>query len=116
MFYITMNLTLVTAVREYIVPAFEAFFNAQNNYELYNYSISVFNVKNMVESIPDVINFIYILLIFSIVLYSLLLNHNNSRFKKIYYLTSSLLGLYGLAIFVLLIYNAYEIISDMAKG
>ena len=112
MFYIAMNLTLVSAIREYIVPLFEAFFNVKNNYDLYNYNISLFNVKNMVESIPDIINFTYILLIFSVVLYSLLVNNNNSKFKQVYYLAASLLGIYGIAILMLLIYNSYEIILD----
>lgn len=72
-------------------------------------------MKNVVESIPDIINFVYILLIFSVVLFSLLVNNNNSRFKKVYYLAASLLGLYGLAVLVLLVYNSYEIISDTIK-
>ena len=66
----------------------------------------------MVESIPDVINFVYILIMFSVILYSLLVNNNNLKFKKIYYFASSLLGLYGIAVLILLIYNSYQIISD----
>lgn len=69
-------------------------------------------MKNVVQSIPDIINFVYILIIFSVILYSLLVNNNNSRFKQIYYLASSLLGLYGMAVLALLIYNSYQIIND----
>jgi hypothetical protein len=94
------------------VPIFLRFFNVKNDYDLYNYSISVFNVKNVVQSIPDIINFIYILIIFSIILFSLLVNNNNTKFKQVYYMASSLLGLYGLAVLALLIYNSYEIILD----
>lgn len=112
MFYISMNLTLVSAVRQYIVPLFLDFFNVKNDYDLYNYSISIFNVKNVVQSIPDVINFVYILIIFSIVLFSLLVNNNDNKFKQIYYMAASMLGVYGLAVLALLIYNSYEIIKD----
>lgn len=115
-FYIAMNLTLVSAVREYIVPLFESFFNVKNDYELYDYSVSLFNVKNVVESIPDVINFVYIMIIFSLVLHSLLVNHNTPKFKKVYYMASTLLGLYGMAVLILLIYNSYEIFIDTASG
>lgn len=69
-------------------------------------------MKNVVESIPDVINFTYILLIFSVILYSLLVNNNNSKFKQVYYFAASLMGIYGMAILVLLVYNSYEIIAD----
>lgn len=112
LFYIAMNLTLVSAVREYVVPLVKAFFNAKNDYDLYNYNISVFNVKNVVYSIPDIINFVYIILIFSVILFSLLVNNNNPRFKKVYYFAASLLGLYGMAVLFLLVFNSYEIISD----
>jgi hypothetical protein len=88
------------------------FFNVKNDYDLYNYSISLFNVKNVVQSIPDVINFIYILLIFGVILYSLLVNNNNTKFKQVYYPAASLMGIYGLAVFALLIYNTLSIISD----
>lgn len=90
-----------------MAPLFLQFFNVKNDYDLYNYNIWVFNVKNIVESIPDVINFIYIMVIFSVVIFSLLVNNNNNRFKPIYYLASSLLGLYGLAVLFLLVYNSY---------
>lgn len=73
-------------------------------------------MKNVVESIPDVINFIYIMIIFSLILHSLLVNNNTPRFKKVYYMASTLLGLYGMAVFVLLVYNSYEILHDTVLG
>lgn len=111
-----MNLTLISAVREYFVPMVERFFNVKNDYDLYNYKVSIFNVKNVVESIPDIINFVYILIIFSLILFSMLVNHNNDRFKKVYYMASTLLGIYGLCILALLGYNTYEIIADITYG
>jgi len=47
-----------------------------------------------------------------VVLYSLLVNNNNTKFKQVYYLAASLMGLYGLAVLVLLVYNSYAIIAD----
>ena len=116
MFYIAMNLTLIAAVRQYVLPLFEAFFNAENDYELYNYRISIFSVKNVVESVPAIINFIYIMVVFSVVLYSMLVNHNVKKFKSVYYMASSILGFYGLIVMILLIINTYTIVVDMMKG
>ena len=110
LFYIAMNLTLVAAVREYVVPIFLDFFSIQADYELDKYRIGIFNLKNMTESIPDLINYIYILLVFSIVLFSVLVNNNNPRFKKVYYMAATLFGIYGIIVIALLIYNTYEII------
>ena len=59
----------------------------------------------MSDSLPDIINFVFIINVFSIALYSTLVNHNNPRFKVIYYSASTLFGIYGLAVFFLLIYN-----------
>ena len=115
-FYIAMNLTLVTAVREYIEPLFLNFFNVKNDYELYDYTISIFNVRNVVMAIPDVINFVYIMIIFSLILHSLLTNHNTPKFKKVYYMVSTLLGLYGMAVFILLAYNSFQIITETVAG
>jgi hypothetical protein len=86
------------------------------DYELYNYKLSVFNVRNVIDSIPDVINFIYIVLLFANLLYSCLVNNNNIRFKKIYYISSTLFGIYGIIVFVLLIINTAKIILDMVNG
>jgi chitin synthase len=86
------------------------------DYELYNYKLSVFNVRNMIDSIPDVINFVYIMLLFANLLYSCLVNNNNVRFKGIYYISSTLFGIYGVVVFVLLIINTAKIIIDMVNG
>ncbi len=83
------------------------------DYELYNYKVSVFNVRNVIDSIPDIINFSYIALLFANLLYSALVNNNNSRFKSIYYISSTLFGIYGLVVFALLILNTAKIIIDM---
>lgn len=109
-FYIAMNLTLTSAVREYVVPIFLDFFNVLVDYELDNYRVGIFNIKHVIESIPDIVNYVYILLVFSIVLYSVLVNHNNHQFKKIYYMASTTFGIYGMIVVALLVYNVYEII------
>lgn len=98
------------------MPLFENFFNVKNDYELYDYTVSLFNVKNVVESIPDVINFVYIMIIFALILHSLLVNHNTPKFKKVYYMASTLLGIYGMAVLFLLVYNSYEIVLDTVAG
>ena len=113
MFYIAMNLTLIATVNDYVLPMVVDFFNAERDYELYNYRISVFNIKNIIESIPDVINFIYIMVVFSIILFSVLVNHNVKQFKQVYYFASSVLGLYGVAVIVLLSCNTTAILLDM---
>ena len=66
----------------------------------------------MVESIPDIFNYIYVLLVFSIILYSMMVNHNNRKFKKIYYFASFLFGVYGIIVIVILGFNTYHIIFD----
>lgn len=86
------------------------------DYELYNYKVSVFNVRNVIDSIPDVVNFVYIILLFANLLYSALVNNNNSRFKSIYYISSTLFGIYGILVFFLLIVNTAKIIIDMVNG
>ena len=86
------------------------------DYELYNYKVSVFNVRNVIDSIPDVVNFVYIILLFANLLYSALVNNNNSRFKSIYYISSTLFGIYGIIVFFLLIVNTAKIIIDMVNG
>lgn len=86
------------------------------DYELYNYKVSVFNVRNVIDSIPDVVNFVYIILLFANLLYSALVNNNNSRFKSIYYISSTLFGIYGIIVFFLLILNTVKIIVDMVNG
>ena len=48
MFYIAMNLSLVAAVREYVVPIFLGFFNQSEIYNLAEYRVGIFNVKNVV--------------------------------------------------------------------
>lgn len=86
------------------------------DYELYNYKVSVFNVRNVIDSIPDVVNFVYIILLFANLLYSALVNNNNPRFKSIYYISSTLFGIYGILVFFLLIVNTAKIIIDMVNG
>ena len=115
-FYIAMNLTLIATTREYIVPAISNFFMTNQDYELYNYKISVFNIRNVIDSIPDIVNFVYILLLFANLLYSALVNNNNSSFKSIYYISSNLFGIYGIIVFALLILNTAKIIIDMVNG
>lgn len=109
-FYVAMNLTLISSVQTYVVPAVADFFNSNQAYQLNNYHVWIFNVRNIVDSIPDIINFVYICLLFGIALYGVLVNNNNSRFKKLYYMASTLLGIYGLIVFALLIANCAKII------
>lgn len=68
----------------------------------------------MLMSIPDIINFLYIIAVSSLLLWSLQVNHNNSKFKAIYYGASTLLGIYGILILALLFYNIYSIIQKTA--
>lgn len=72
-------------------------------------------MKNISDSLPDIVNFIYIIYVFSLVLFSSLVNNNNSKFKRIYYGASTLFGVYGLAVFVLLVYNTVLIFLDLEK-
>jgi hypothetical protein len=69
----------------------------------------------MIISIPDIMNYVYILNIFGIVLWSTMTNHNQKNFKVIYYGASTLLGIYGLLVLALLIYNTYSIIDSTVQ-
>lgn len=111
-----MNLTLISAVQSFVVPAVSKFFLANNSYQLYNYKISLFNVSNVIDSIPDIINFLYIVLLFGNLLYGVLVNNNNERYKKLYYLSSTILGIYGLIVITLLVVNSVSIIVEMYRG
>lgn len=115
-FYVAMNLTLIAAVQSFVVPAIAKFFLANQNYQLYNYRISIFNVMNVINSIPDIVNFLYIVLIFGNLLYGVLVNNNNNRYKKLYYLSSTILGIYGLIVIALLVANTVSIIVEMYNG
>ncbi len=46
-------------------------------------------------------------------MFSCLVNHNNPRFKKVYYAASTLFGVYGICVFVLLVYNTTLIFIDL---
>lgn len=115
-FYVAMNLTLISAVQSYIVPAIGDFFQTNQDYQLYNYRVAVFNLRNMINSIPDIVNFIYILLMFGNLLYCVLVNNNNNKFKKLYYISSTILGIYGIIVVSLLVVNSIGIILEMYRG
>lgn len=70
-------------------------------------------MKSIAESLPDVVNFIYIMTIGSVLFLSVSLNQNNKRFSKLYYFTGSLLGFYGCLMFALLVYNSVQIFRDV---
>jgi hypothetical protein len=111
-----MNLTLISAVQSYVVPAVANFFLNRQNYQLYNYKLSLFNIGNVIDSIPDIVNFLYIVLICGNLLYGVLVNNNNSRFKKLYYLSSTILGIYGLTVVTLLVVNTVSIALEIYRG
>lgn len=115
-FYVAMNLTLISSVQAYVVPAISDFFMTNKDYQLYNYKIAVFNIRNVIDSIPDIINFLYIVLIMGNLLYGVLVNNNNDRYKKLYYFTSTILGIYGLIVITLLVVNTVSIILQMIRG
>lgn len=116
LFYVTMNLTLISVIANNLVPAIEEFFRLKENFELANYSVLyIFKLKNVLLSIPDLFNFAYLLAVFSVVLWSTMVNNNDRRFKVIYYGASTLIGLYGLLVFALLIYNTYAIIQKTTE-
>ena len=70
----------------------------------------------MINSIPDIINFLYIVILMGNLLYSVLVNHNNKAFKKLYYLSGTILGIYGLVVVVLLVVNSVQILLEMYRG
>ena len=115
-FYVAMNLTLISAVQSFIVPMIASFFQTDQNYQLYNYKVTIFNIRNVINSIPDVINFIYVVVLFGNLLYGTLVNHNNRQFKKLYYLSSTILGIYGLIVICLLVANTVFILIEMYRG
>ena len=49
-------------------------------------------------------------------LYSVLVNHNNRAFKKLYYFSCTILGIYGLVVVVLLVVNSIFILVEMYHG
>lgn len=110
LFYISLNLTVTAAVREYVVPAILRFFKAQATWELSHYKIGIFDVDSVSRSLPHIVNFVYLICVGGLFFLSINLNQNNKLFSKYYYLISSLLGFYGVAMLVLLIYNTCQII------
>lgn len=77
------------------------------------FALGIFDVKSITGSLPDIINFVYIMIIGGVLYLSLSLNQNNKRFSRLYYLTSSLLGFYGLFIFALLVVDMVQIMKDI---
>ena len=89
------------------------FFRINQDFQLSQFQIAyIFDLQNILLSVPDIINFLYIIAMFSLILWSTMTNHNNSRFKVIYYGSSTLIGLYGILVFALLFYNTYSIIRQ----
>jgi chitin synthase len=115
-FYVAMNLTLISAVQSYVVPGIAEFFNTNDSSKLYSYKVGVFNIQKVLDSIPDIINFLYIVLLCGNLLYGSLVNNNNNRYKKLYYLSSTILGIYGLIVIILLVVNTVNIIIQMYHG
>lgn len=78
--------------------------------------MAIFNIRNVINSIPDIINFLYIVVLFGNLLYSVLVNNNNDKFKKLYYISSTILGIYGIIVIVLLVVNSVGIASEIYMG
>jgi hypothetical protein len=60
-------------------------------------------------SVAAIINFVYIIMLGSMFFLSLQVKNNDKRFQTIYYFISSLLGLYGILVLVLMVYNVANI-------
>ena len=75
--------------------------------------LGIFDVRSIATSIPDIFNFLYLLALGVLFFLSLSLNQNNRRFSRIYYFISSVLGVYGIFIFGLLIFNTVNIFQDI---
>lgn len=97
------------------MPAIERFFHTTESWELSKFAVGIVDVKSVAGSIPDIINFIYVMAILGVLFLSLSLNQNNKRFSRLYYLTSSLLGFYGILIFVLLVVDTVQIMKDIIR-
>lgn len=117
LFYIAITMTVSSAAQEYLTPAIARFFGVHmyEKWRLEHYKWWIFDVNSIANSVPHVINFIYIMLITATLYLSLSLNQNNKRFSRLYYFTSSLLGVYGIITFVLLVYNTICIVLDIAN-
>lgn len=70
-------------------------------------------MKTVCTSIPDIVNFVYIVALLGMLFLSLNLNQNNKKFSKWYYFMSSLLGFYGILMFILLVFNTVQIFKDV---
>jgi len=110
-------MTLISFVTNNLVPSVLDFLKVNEYYNLSTYKLfGLFDINSMLMSIPDIINFVYILAVFSIIVFSCLVNHNNKKFKVIYYGASTLFGFYGILVLILLFYNAYSIINETANS
>lgn len=67
-----------------------------------DYTPNNINVRSCIVSI---ILFIYILIVGSITFLSLQVNNNDKRFQTLYYFASTFLGLYGIFVMGLMVYN-----------
>lgn len=113
LFYISMTMTVSSATRDYVVPALERFFLTNESWELSKFNVGILDVKSVIGSLPDIVNFIYIMTIGGILYLSLSLNQNNKKFSRLYYLTSSMLGFYGLLIFLILVIDMVHITKNI---
>lgn len=58
--------------------------------------------------ITSIVSFIYIIMVGSLVFLSLNEKSGDSRFQAVYYLVSTLLGIYGIMVLILMIYNLVQ--------
>lgn len=109
-----MTMTVSAACKDYLVPAVQRFFQINEEWMLHKYALGIIDVGSIIRSIPSIVNFIYVMTLGGIFFLSLNLNQNNSKFSRLYYFTSSLLGFYGCFIFCLLIYHLVSIVRQVA--
>jgi len=73
-----------------------------------NYNLLGFiNAYGLPASLGVVLEFIYLLLVGSMVLLSLNLNQTNNRFKRTYYLVTGLLGWYSILMYIILLVELF---------
>lgn len=82
---------------------------------MHQYAFGIVDVGSIINSIPSIVNFVYIMTMGGIFFLSLNLNQNNDKFSRLYYFTSSLLGFYGCFMFGLLVYHLVSIVSQIIR-
>lgn len=109
LFFISLDLTLNTFADQVIMPSFMTLFKVSTPEELKEYNVlGIINAYGLPASVPVILDFVYLMLVGSMIILSLSLSQTNARFRKTYHLITGLLGWYSILMYVVLLIELFK--------